>query len=161
MSHPRSFWQGCWLCQRGGASAAVPTHTVETLFQRSGAFSKVAFACMFCHDEMGRSVAHHSRRKLHEVKAPPKALGQPLRVGRNLLTRGSNWGAARFNRNLTRPRSCLRAKLQSFSTDTGASELVCFQCGVFWEHAQGRCDENMEGLQRRQDSWMLGGRDKL
>ncbi|KAJ4988380.1 hypothetical protein SVAN01_06158 [Stagonosporopsis vannaccii] len=38
--------------------------------------------------------------------------------------------AIEANRNLARLGSCLRAKLQSFSTDSRPSELDCFECGA-------------------------------
>ena len=104
----RSEWlsQGCWLCQRGGADACnrykVPK--VWTL-------SKVAIVRVFWHKKMGRSLPNHSRWKLHEVKAPLKALGQPPRVDKILLMHPTLRNPVSSNHNLICLRSCLRAKL--------------------------------------------------
>lgn len=41
--------------------------------------------CVFCHGQTGRSLANHSRRKLHEVKAPPWSLRPGPPRGQNLV----------------------------------------------------------------------------
>lgn len=46
---------------------------------------KSRLRCVFCHDKTGRSLVNHSRRKLHEVKAPPWVLRPGSPRGQDLV----------------------------------------------------------------------------
>lgn len=147
-------WQGCWFCQGGGADACS-RDSVPDAWKKD---AEVVFACVYCHNGTGRSLAYHWRMKLsHAVgrHGSRQGLSTP---GALALTLPSNWGPAHSNRKLSCPGSCWRAKLQSFSTDSRPSELDHFECGAEPMLAQGQRDGGNLGVQQRQNSWFLGSR---
>lgn len=129
VAQPGASSRDCKAVEAG--RAAAPTHAVETVFQTPG---KRRCSRVRVHLLSQRDWQVTCLSLVHEVKAPPWAAmalarASPRRAHLS-LTLPSNWGPARSNRKLSRPGSCLRAKLQSFSTDSRPSELDCFECGA-------------------------------